>query len=126
MTELGRIQTAATDPSSSLRDLRKLLWASIDNDDSRDLDQLTVATLQPDRSVAVLVAIADVDALVTKDSALDASASDKGTWVRLLDPPVEGKLAGITRGLDVGDTVNVELISTNVERGYIDFSRVEK
>jgi exoribonuclease-2 len=56
--------------------------------------------------------------------AIVTGASDKGTWVRLLDPPVEGKLAGITRGLDVGDLVNVELMSTNVERGYIDFSRV--
>ena len=57
------------------------------------------------------------DAIVT-------GASDKGTWVRVLVPPVEGKLAGITRGLDVGDMVKVELMSTNVERGYIDFSRV--
>lgn len=47
MAELGRIQTPATDQSSSLRDLRELLWTSIDNDDSRDLDQLTVAKLQP-------------------------------------------------------------------------------
>jgi RNase II-type exonuclease C-terminal S1 domain len=56
--------------------------------------------------------------------AIVTGASDNGTWVRLLDPPVEGKLAGITRGLDVGDMVNVELISTNVERGHINFSRV--
>jgi exoribonuclease-2 len=57
------------------------------------------------------------DAIVT-------GASDKGTWVRLLDPPVEGKLVTGARGLDVGDTVRVELVSTNVERGYIDFSSV--
>jgi len=81
MAELGRIQTPATDQSSSLRDLRELLWASIDNDDSRDLDQLTVAKLQPDRSVNILVAIADVDALVTKDSALDAHARHNTTSV---------------------------------------------
>ena len=56
------------------------------------------------------------DAIVT-------GASDKGTWVRLLDPPVEGKLA-TGNGLDVGDNVRVELISTNVERGFIDFERV--
>jgi exoribonuclease-2 len=56
------------------------------------------------------------DALVT-------GASDKGTWVRLLEPPVEGKLA-TGNGLDVGDTVRVELVSTNVERGFIDFARV--
>ena len=56
------------------------------------------------------------DAIVT-------GASDKGTWVRLLEPPVEGKLV-TGNGLDVGDTVRVELVSTNVERGFIDFARV--
>ncbi len=55
--------------------------------------------------------------------AIVTGASNKGTWVRLLDPPVEGKLA-TGNGLDVGDTVRVELVSTNVERGFIDFERV--
>jgi exoribonuclease-2 len=57
------------------------------------------------------------DAIVT-------GASDQGTWVRLLSPPVEGKVVTGVSGLDVGDTVRVELLSTNVERGYIDFGRV--
>ena len=74
MAELARVQTAATDGHSDMRDLTGLLWASIDNDDSRDLDQLTVAEPHPDRSVTILVAIADVDALVKKESALDAHA----------------------------------------------------
>ena len=56
------------------------------------------------------------DAIVT-------GASDKGTWVRILQPPVEGRLAQRYEGLDVGDRVRVKLISTNVERGYIDFAR---
>jgi exoribonuclease-2 len=51
-------------------------------------------------------------------------ASEKGTWVRLLDPPVEGKLVTGGSGLDVGDRVHVKLVSTNVEHGFIDFSRV--
>jgi exoribonuclease-2 len=64
-----------------LRDLRGLLWCSIDNDDSRDLDQLTVA-LDAARGVQrVLVAVADVDAAVTKDSALDAHARVNTTSV---------------------------------------------
>jgi exoribonuclease-2 len=50
-------------------------------------------------------------------------ASDRGTWVRLLEPPVEGRLVTGERGLDVGDKVWVELISTDVERGFIDFGR---
>ena len=81
MAELARIQTAATERHTNLRDLTGLLWASIDNDDSRDLDQLTVAELQPDRSVKILVAIADVDALVIKDSALDGHAKHNTTSV---------------------------------------------
>ena len=81
MAELARVQTAATDGHSDLRDLTGLLWASIDNDDSRDLDQLTVSEPHPDRSVTILVAIADVDELVRKESALDAHAQHNTTSV---------------------------------------------
>jgi VacB/RNase II family 3'-5' exoribonuclease len=51
-------------------------------------------------------------------------ASEKGTWVRLLTIPVEGKLVEGFEGLDVGEPVRVQLIDTNVERGYIDFKKV--
>ena len=81
MTELARIQIAANERHANVRDLTGLLWASIDNDDSRDLDQLTVAEPRPDRSVKILVAIADVDALVTKESALDGHAKHNTTSV---------------------------------------------
>ena len=81
MAELARIQAPATDRHSNVRDLTGLLWASIDNDDSRDLDQLTLAESLADRSVKILVAIADVDALVTKDSALDDHARHNTTSV---------------------------------------------
>ena len=56
------------------KDLRHLLWASIDNDDSLDLDQLTVTEALPNKQVKLLVAIADVDAMVKKDSAIDEHA----------------------------------------------------
>src|SRR3989442_15974205 len=56
---------------ASARGLRALLWASIDNDDSRDLDQLTVAEELPGRAVRVLVAIAEADAIVARDSPVD-------------------------------------------------------
>ena len=64
-----------------MRDLRTLLWCSIDNDDSRDLDQLTVAHQEADGSVRVLVAIADVDLLVRSGSAIDAHARGNTTSV---------------------------------------------
>jgi exoribonuclease-2 len=51
-------------------------------------------------------------------------AADKGTWVRLLDIPVEGKLVHGFKGVDVGDRVRVQLLETDVERGFIDFGLV--
>jgi exoribonuclease-2 len=62
-------------------DLRHLLWSSIDNDDSLDLDQLTVAEVLSDKQVKVLVAIADVETLVSKNSAIDAHARHNTTSV---------------------------------------------
>ena len=50
-------------------------------------------------------------------------ASPKGTWVRVLRPPVEGRIMRGEQGLDVGDRVSVELVHTDVERGFIDFAR---
>lgn len=50
-------------------------------------------------------------------------ASEKGTWVRVLQPPVEGRIVDGYRGLEVGDRVRVSLRGTDVERGFIDFAR---
>ncbi len=66
---------------SGLRDLRALPWASIDNDDSRDLDQLTVAQGSNDGARRILVAVADVDALVGRDTPIDAHAAHNTTSV---------------------------------------------
>src|SRR5208283_153298 len=81
LAELNAIHEPAQRAVGSLLDLRHLLWCSIDNDDSRDLDQLTVAEALPDGGVKVLVAVADVDALVKKDSAIDQHAHQNTTSV---------------------------------------------
>ncbi len=64
-----------------VRDLRGLLWSSIDNDTSRDLDQLEVAEEAPAGATKVLVAVADVDAFVPKDSPIDQFAAEQTTTV---------------------------------------------
>jgi exoribonuclease-2 len=60
---------------ASVEDLRHLLWSSIDNDTSRDLDQVEYADTLPDGSTRVLIGIADVDAYVPKGSAIDQHAA---------------------------------------------------
>ena len=57
-------------------------------------------------------------------AAVVSGASAKGTWVRVIEPRVEGRLLRGERDLDVGDHVEVELLHTDVERGFIDFARV--
>jgi len=50
-------------------------------------------------------------------------ASEKGTWVRIFDPPAEGKVVRGESGMDVGERVRVRLVDTDPERGYIDFAK---
>jgi len=59
-----------------------------------------------------------------KFSAEVSGINRDGTWVRLTSPPVEGKLAGPSDHLDVGDRVHVQLVSTNPEKGFIDFELI--
>src|SRR5580658_237333 len=68
-------------PSDKVRDLRHLLWSSIDNDTSKDLDQIEVAERLPNGDIKVMVAIADVDAFVAKDSPIDQHAARETTSV---------------------------------------------
>jgi len=81
IVELGRIQAPARVDGAEIRDLSGLLWASIDNDDSADLDQLTVAQALPGDKVKLLVAVADVAALIKNGSAIDEHAHHNTTSV---------------------------------------------
>jgi exoribonuclease-2 len=81
IAETDRITQAAAATGPGIRDLRELPWVSIDNDDSRDLDQLSVAQPLAAGAVKILVAIADVDALVAKNSAIDDHAWTNTTSV---------------------------------------------
>lgn len=81
LAELGRLQVPAATAGEPVRDLSNLLWASIDNDDSRDLDQLTVAEAMPGDQIKILVAIADVDSLLKNGSAIDEHAHHNTTSV---------------------------------------------
>src|SRR5271155_5869229 len=68
-------------PSDKVRDLRNLLWSSIDNDTSKDLDQIEVAERLPNGDVKVMIGIADVDSFVGKDSPIDQHAERETTSV---------------------------------------------
>src|SRR4030067_880949 len=81
LAELDGIRATAAPGSGWPRDMRNPPWASIDNDASRDLDQLTVAETMPEGAVKILVAIADVDAIVRRGSAIDDHARQNTTSV---------------------------------------------
>ena len=81
LREASAISPGVGPTDASVRDQRALPWCSIDNDDSRDLDQLTVAEVSPAGGTQILVAIADVDAKVREGSALDQHAATNTTSV---------------------------------------------
>ncbi|HEY7410574.1 MAG TPA: RNB domain-containing ribonuclease [Vicinamibacteria bacterium] len=70
------------------------------------------------KAAAVLLA----DRVGERFTAIVTGASEKGTYVRVLAPPVEGKVVRGARGLDVGDTVKVTLLSADPRVGHIDFA----
>jgi VacB/RNase II family 3'-5' exoribonuclease len=81
LAEVRALDGPPTSTEEPTRDLRDLLWCSIDNEDSRDLDQLSVAEAVGQGGVRVLVAIADVDAAVKRGSACDRHAAKNTTSV---------------------------------------------
>src|SRR5580700_6128945 len=81
--QLAELKTHPTQvtPSGDTRDLRNLLWSSIDNDTSKDLDQIEVAEGLPNGKIKLLIGIADVDAFVPKHSPIDEHAAKETTSV---------------------------------------------
>lgn len=79
--QLNGVLGPARETDHSIRDLRSLLWCSIDNDSSMDLDQLTVVEPLPGSRMRVLVAIADVDAIVKPASPIDQHARTNTTSI---------------------------------------------
>jgi exoribonuclease-2 len=105
MAETGRL-AAPADPPPGVADLTGLLWCSIDNDDSRDLDQLTAGEPLADGGARILVAIADVDALVKKGSAIDHHARTNTTSVYTaarIFPMLPEKLSTNLTSLNAGE-----------------------
>src|SRR6478735_3482727 len=74
-------QQKQTSADGKIRDLRNLLWSSIDNDTSRDLDQIEVAEKLPNGFTKVMIGIADVDAFVPFASPIDQHAAKETTTV---------------------------------------------
>jgi VacB/RNase II family 3'-5' exoribonuclease len=101
-------QVAAT---PGVRDLRNLLWSSIDNDTSRDLDQIEVAQSLPDGSTKVLIGIADVDAFVAKGTPIDLHAAQQTTTlytgVRNFSMLPEALSTGLTSLLENEDRLSI-------------------
>ena len=94
---------------------------------ARHVTVMEDATKKVERQVGKAAAAILLESQIGKEfDAIVTGASAKGTWVRILHPPVEGRLAGSYDGEDVGHRLRVELVHTDVERGYIDFKKIDK
>ncbi len=118
LNELDKIQAPAGRDGEPSRDLRRLLWASIDNDDSEDLDQLTTAEALPGNKVKVYVAVADVDALVRNGTAIDGHARHNTTSVytaAMIFPMLPEKLSTNLTSLNFAEDRQAIVVEIPVE-----------
>jgi exoribonuclease-2 len=109
-------------PDGAARDLRDLLWSSIDNDDSRDLDQLAAAEAQDGGAVRLLVAIADVDACAPRGSAIDQHARVNTTSVYTpaqVFPMIPERLSTDLTSLGEGDERMAVVADMTVASGVV-------
>ena len=107
----------------AVRDLRSLLWSSIDNDSSRDLDQVEYVEKLPDGATRLLVGIADVDASVPKGSATDGQAAAETTSVYTgvtTFPMLPGELStDLTSLLDAQDRLSLVIEMRVADTGEV-------
>ena len=128
--QLAELQRHASQgaPGDSRRDLRNLLWSSIDNDTSKDLDQIEVAEKLSDGTTRVLVAIADVDALVGKGSPIDDHAAEQTTTVytgvRNFSMTPEALSTGLTSLLENEDRPSIVIEFVVSADGHVQSSDV--
>ena len=130
--------THSTAPNRRFPDLitQRILKAALNGTHlpyrGKELEELAkICTEKEDDSVKVERRVAKSAAALLlcsrKGETFDAictGVSDKGTWVRLFDPPVEGKLLRGAKHLDVGEELRVELVKADVERGFVDFKMI--
>src|SRR5436853_2695111 len=107
-------------PKADARDLRTLLWSSIDDSKSRDLDQVEYAERLPNGDVCVRVGIADVDALVQKGSAIDSHAAENATSVYtgvrtfpMLPEQLSTDMTSLVGGADRSSIVTEVIVTPN-------------
>ena len=116
-------QGAPKNAGPAARDLRSLLWSSIDNDSSRDLDQVEYVDKLPDGTVRLLVGIADVDASVPKGSATDRHAAAESTSVYTgvtTFPMLPGELStDLTSLLDAQDRLSIVIEMHMLDSGEV-------
>lgn len=118
LTQLKSISGPAQDSSNGIKDMRDLLWCSIDNDDSRDLDQISVGEDLGGSRTRLWVAVADVDALVAKDTPLDQYAQKNATSVYTgvkTFPMLPEKLSTDLTSLNQGEERLALIIEMDVE-----------
>jgi VacB/RNase II family 3'-5' exoribonuclease len=122
--ELSALKSPAVEPG--IRDLRDLLWSSIDNAQSKDLDQIELAEELPDGAIRLRIGIADVDALVPKASALDRHAAANATSVYtgiavypMLPPEISENRTSLLEGADrLVVVVELELAKDGTVRSH--------
>jgi exoribonuclease-2 len=130
LAEATHLKAPAPPFGADVRDLRDLAWCSIDNDDSRDLDQLTVVVGLPDDGARVLIAVADVSASVGPGSAVDAHANANTTSVYtppqifpMLPERLSTDLTSLGQGVDRLSIVIEVVINAAGSRGASDVYR---